>query len=116
MHRFIFKRLLMMVPIVIGVSFLIFVIIDMIPGDPGTNLLGAGALQEDVDMLNEELGYNLPLLQRYGKYMYNAIFRLDLGRSYATKKPVLTEIGNRLPVSLRWLSMPSSSRWCLASP
>ena len=100
MHRFILKRLLMMVPIVIGVSLLIFVIIDLVPGDPGSNLLGAGARQEDIDLLNAQLGYNRPLLQRYGMYMYNAIFRLDLGRSYSTKKPVFNEVTNRLPVSL----------------
>jgi len=80
---------------------LIFMIIDMIPGDPGSILLGAGARQEDIDMLNEELGWDKPLLQRYGIYMFNAVFKLDLGTSYATKRPVMTEIGNRLPVSLR---------------
>ena len=91
----------MMIPIVLGVSLLIFVILDLIPGDPGSNLLGAGARQEDIDLLNEQLGYNLPLIQRYGIYMYNAIFKLDLGRSYSTKKPVFNEVINRLPVSLR---------------
>jgi len=91
----------MMIPIVLGVSLLIFVILDLIPGDPGSNLLGAGALQEDIDLLNEQLGYNKPLFQRYGIYMYSAIFKMDLGRSYSTKKPVFTEVVNRLPVSLR---------------
>jgi len=91
----------MMIPIVLGVSLLIFVILDLIPGDPGSNLLGAGARQEDIDMLNEQLGYNKPLIQRYGIYMYNAIFKMDLGRSYSTKKPVFNEVVNRLPVSLR---------------
>jgi len=90
----------MLIPIVLGVSLLIFMIIDMIPGDPGSMLLGAGARQEDIDMLNEELGYNQPFFRRYANYMGNAIFRFDLGRSYATKRPVLDEIGNRLPVSL----------------
>ncbi|MCL2768275.1 MAG: ABC transporter permease [Synergistaceae bacterium] len=93
----------MMIPIVIGVSFLIFVIIDMVPGDPGSNLLGAGARQEDIDLLNEQLGYNRPLLERYGLYMYNAVFKLDLGNSYSTKKPVFTEFAGRLPVSL-WVA------------
>ena len=101
LHRFIIKRLLMMIPIVIGVSFLIFVIIDMIPGDPGSNLLGAGASQEDIDLMNQQLGYNRPLLERYVKYMYDAVFHFDFGKSYATKKPVLNEIANRLPVSLK---------------
>lgn len=90
----------MMIPIIIGVSLLIFFIIDMVPGDPGSNLLGPGARQEDIDLMNAQLGYNRPLLQRYGLYMYNAVFRLDLGKSYSTKKPVFTEVAARLPVSL----------------
>ncbi|MDR1649503.1 MAG: ABC transporter permease, partial [Synergistaceae bacterium] len=100
MYRFVLRRLLMMIPIIIGVSFLIFIIIDLIPGDPGSNLLGPGARQEDIDLMNEQLGYNRPLLRRYGAYMYNAAFKLDLGKSYSTKKPVFTEVVNRLPVSL----------------
>lgn len=101
LHRFIIKRLFMMIPIVLGVSFLIFMIIDMVPGDPGSNLLGAGASQEDIDLMNQQLGYNRPFLERYVKYMYDAVFHLDFGKSYATKKPVLNEIANRLPVSLK---------------
>ncbi|MDR1377775.1 MAG: ABC transporter permease [Synergistaceae bacterium] len=100
MYRFVFKRLLMMIPIIIGVSFLIFIIIDLVPGDPGSNLLGPGARQEDIDLMNEQLGYNRPLLQRYGIYMYNAIFKLDVGKSYSTKKTVFTEVVDRLPISL----------------
>jgi peptide/nickel transport system permease protein len=100
LYRFILKRLFMMIPIIIGVSLLIFFIIDMVPGDPGSNLLGPGARQEDIDLMNAQLGYNRPLLQRYGLYMYNAVFRLDLGKSYSTKKPVFTEVAARLPVSL----------------
>jgi len=100
-YRFIIKRLLMMIPIVLGVSLLIFVILDFIPGDPGSNLLGAGARQEDIDLLNEQLGYNKPLIQRYGIYMYGAVFKFDLGRSFSTKKPVFNEVTGRLPVSLR---------------
>jgi peptide/nickel transport system permease protein len=90
----------MMIPIIIGVSLLIFIIIDLVPGDPGSNLLGPGARQEDIDLMNAQLGYNRPLLQRYGIYMYNAIFKLDLGKSYSTKKTVFTEVTDRLPVSL----------------
>jgi peptide/nickel transport system permease protein len=93
----------MMIPIVIGVSLLIFIIIDMVPGDPGSNLLGPGARQEDIDMMNRQLGYDLPILHRYGIYMYNAVFEFDLGKSYSTKKPVFTEVANRLPVSL-WVA------------
>jgi peptide/nickel transport system permease protein len=100
MHRYIIRRILFFVPIVIGVSFIIFSILYLIPGDPGTIILGAGALQVDIDRLNAELGYNLPFFERYLRYLYNAFFRFDLGISYATKLPVFQEVIARLPVSI----------------
>lgn len=100
MYRYVIKRLLLMIPIVLGVSFVIFSILAITPGDPGTMILGAGALQADVDALNHELGYDLPFLQRYFKYVYNAVFRFDFGISYYTKLPVFTETLTKAPISM----------------
>ncbi len=60
MYRYVLKRILMMIPMVLGVSFIIFSIMYFIPGDPGSNILGPGARQADIDLLNEQLGYNKP--------------------------------------------------------
>ena len=56
MIRYVIKRILLMVPIMIGVSFIVFTILNIVPGDPARAMLGEGALQEDVDALNHELG------------------------------------------------------------
>ena len=90
-----------MIPIIIGVSFLIFVMIDIIPGDPGSILLGdRGGTQQEIDLLNDQLGYNRPLLVRFASYMYDMVFRFDLGTSYSSNAPVGTEIASRLPITI----------------
>ncbi|MGI6790608.1 ABC transporter permease [Aminivibrio sp.] len=100
LHRYIWKRMLLLIPVVLGVSFIIFSILYIIPGDPGSIILGPGAMQADIDKLNAELGYNLPFFQRYFRYIFNAFFRFDLGISYASRLPVFSEVFARLPVSL----------------
>jgi len=100
MHKYIFKRILLMIPIIIGVSFIIFTILNLLPGDPGTMILaGTGASREDIAKLNHELGYDLPFFERYFKYMINVITKLDFGSSYMTRLSVREEILNRIPIS-----------------
>ena len=70
-----------MIPVALGVSFIIFTIMYFIPGDPGTNILGASASPEAVQQLNEELGYYDPFLVRYFNYIADAVTG-DLGQSY----------------------------------
>ena len=89
-----------MIPIVIGVSFIIFTILAFIPGDPGSIILGPGATQVEINELNRQLGYDLPFLQRYVSYMYNAFILRDFGISYATRLPVFQQIMQRLPISI----------------
>ena len=100
MYRYIIKRLIAMIPIIIGVSFIIFTILYFIPGDPATNILGPGATEEAINQLNEELGYNDPFLVRYVTYIKNALTG-DLGKSYSNKLPILGEIAKRIPVSAK---------------
>ena len=88
-----------MIPVVLGVSFIIFTIMYFIPGDPASNILGVGASPEAVAQLNEELGYNDPFIVRYVNYISDAVLHLDLGTSYQNKLPVTGEIAKRLPVS-----------------
>lgn len=98
MHKYVLKRLLLMIPVALGVSFIIFTIMYFIPGDPGTNILGASASPEAVQQLNEELGYYDPFLVRYFNYIADAVTG-DLGQSYQSKLPVAEEIAKKLPVS-----------------
>ena len=99
MYRYVIKRLLLMIPVVLGVSFIIFTIMYFIPGDPASNILGVGASPEAVAQLTEELGYNDPFIVRYVNYISDAVLHLDLGTSYQNKLPVTGEIAKRLPVS-----------------
>lgn len=100
MYRYILKRLLLIIPILIGVTIIIFGIMELTPGDPASIILGAGADQESIDMLNEELGYNRPVGERFVSYIFNVVTKLDFGTSYRTRLPVFDSIKDRIPVSV----------------
>ena len=96
MSRYIFRRLLMLIPVVLGVALFIFAIMDFTPGDPAVMILGEGATQEEYANLHAKLGLNDPLLLRYARYVWNALHG-DFGTSYRTGIPVFQEIATRLP-------------------
>ena len=100
MLKYIGKRLLWMLPVVLGISFILFTIMDLTPGDPARVILGEYASQEDVDALREERGLNDNFFVRYGKYIVSAVTG-DLGQSYRTGVPVVEEIAARFPVTLK---------------
>ncbi len=100
MRQYILKRLLLMVPIIIGISFLLFTIEELTPGNPARLLLGEYAAQEDVDQLAEEMGLNDGFFVRYGRWLTNALHG-DLGTSYRTKENVIYEIRDRFPATLQ---------------
>ncbi|MBS4024343.1 MAG: ABC transporter permease [Clostridia bacterium] len=99
MYRYLFKRVIMLIPIMIGITFIIFSIMDLTPGDPGTIVLGPMATPEEIKVFNEQLGYNKSFMIRYFDYLLNAI-RGDFGTSYITGLPVFNEIFLRFPVTL----------------
>lgn len=96
MIKFIFKRLLALIPVLVGVSLLVFFILDLAPGDPAKTILGEQARPEDIAQLREEMGLDDPFFVRYGRYMLDLV-QGDLGISYKTKDPVGEEIWARLP-------------------
>lgn len=100
MSKYVIKRLLLIIPMVLGVAIIVFSIINVIPGDPGRRMLGPMATQEQVDMLNEQLGYHLPFLQRLGNYLVDLI-RLDFGNSYQDGVPVIQKLLANFPYTLR---------------
>lgn len=99
MLKFILKRLLMLIPIIIGISFICFVIMSFTPGDPARIILGDRAPNEAVAQLRQEMGLNDPMIVQYGRYMLHA-FQGDFGRSYLTQEPVLNAVFTRFPVTL----------------
>lgn len=100
MTKYIIKRLLLVIPMVLGVAIIVFSIINAIPGDPGRRMLGPMATQEQVDLLNEQLGYHLPFVQRLGSYL-NDLIHLDFGNSYQDGTPVFEKIMHNFPYTLR---------------
>jgi peptide/nickel transport system permease protein len=74
---------------------------SLTPGDPGRIILGEAAPQEAVDQVNHELGIDRPYLERFTDYLYKAIFKLDFGTSYRTKKPVFDDVIARVPTSIK---------------
>ncbi len=99
MSKYILKRILLLFPVLLGVSFIVFTIMSLSPGDPGTSILGPGATLEDIQRVNEELGYYDPFIVRYADYIIG-VLQGDFGDSYRTSQPVFTEIFNRFPTTL----------------
>lgn len=98
MAKYIAKRLLMMIPVLIGISFILFTVLKMTPGDPARMILGESALQEDVEALREEMGLNDNFFVQYFNYM-KGVVKGDLGKSYTTNLPVTQEILARIPTT-----------------
>ena len=99
MGRFILKRLLMMIFVFFGVTFFVFFLMALAPGDPATIILGEQAAEEDILALREELGLNDPLAIRYVDYVWD-VMHLDFGMSYKTRQPVIDSIMEMLPNTL----------------
>ncbi len=99
MHKFIIKRILMMFPVLLAVSFVIFTLLYFTPGNPAVTMLGESADPKDIAALEEELGLNDPFFVRYVKYVANAVTG-DFGISYDSKQPVSEEIFARFPTTL----------------
>lgn len=100
MYKYVLKRLGMMIPVILGVTVIIFLILSYSPGDPARLVLGEMASEESVEMWREEHGLNDPVSLRYVKYMGN-IAKGDFGTSYKTGRPVSTEIFQRFPITFR---------------
>ena len=100
MHRYVIQRLLMLIPVIIGVSFLVYFIMDLAEGDPVYMIVGENASPEIIEATREEYGFNDPLLVRYGRYMYDLLHG-DLGTSYISKKDVFDSFMECLPVTIK---------------
>ena len=99
MAGYILNRLLSAIPVLLGITVIVFLIMAMIPGDPATAILGSFATPENVEKLNRDLGLDAPLVQRYFIWLGNLLTG-DLGRSYALNRPVLDEILDRFSATL----------------
>ncbi|HXX37091.1 MAG TPA: ABC transporter permease [bacterium] len=99
MLKFALWRLVELVPVLVGVSILVFFFIHLIPGDPAVVMAGDIATPKDIAAIRTRLGLDQPLDVQYLKYMAH-LFHGDLGQSIQTNSPIAAELGDRLPASL----------------
>ena len=99
MIAYIIKRLLSAIPVLLGISVIVFIIMALIPGDPATAILGSFATPENVEKLNRDLGLDKPMVQRYFIWLGNML-QGDFGRSFSLNKDVLDEIFERFGATL----------------
>jgi len=93
------KRLLALIPVLLGLTIIVFGIMTLIPGDPATAILGSYATPENVARINQDLGLDKPLWQQYFLWIQN-LLQGDLGRSYSLNRPVLDEVIERFSATL----------------
>ena len=98
MLRYLVRRLLLTIPVLLGVATLVFSLIHLVPGDPAQAMLGDGASAQDIAELRASLGLDRPLLDQYVTFLRHAITG-DLGRSFRTGQPVTTMIVERIPAT-----------------
>ena len=98
MFRYFIRRVLLAVPVLLGVATLVFSLIHLVPGDPAQAMLGDGAAPQDVAELRTSLGLDQPLLTQYTSFLRHAIAG-DLGKSFRTGQPVTTMIMERVPAT-----------------
>ena len=99
MGRYILFRAAASVPVLLGITIIVFVILSLIPGDPATAILGSYATPENVARLNAQLGLDRPLVERYFIWLGN-LLQGDLGRSFSLNRPVIDEILERFNATL----------------
>lgn len=101
MIKFIIKRVLWMIPVLIGVIFVVYTINTFTPGDPVVAVLGSTFTQEEYDAKEAELGLDKPFLVQFFNYVKNIVTKFDFGSSYQSGRPVGEEIMERFPITLK---------------
>ncbi|MFA5577264.1 MAG: ABC transporter permease [Tissierellaceae bacterium] len=100
MIKYILRRLMFLIPVVIAVTFVVFFIVSLSPGNIAAMIIGDGATKESIEQLTEEMGLNDPIIVQYGRYISKLVTG-DMGKSYATGKDVSSEIASRFPNTLK---------------
>jgi ABC-type dipeptide/oligopeptide/nickel transport system permease component len=93
--RFVVARLLWTIPVVLGVSLIVFGIMKMVPGDVAQVIAGTEGTAEDIELIRRSLGLDRPVHEQYLIFLGNSL-QGDFGRSAVTKRPVVEEIGSRV--------------------
>lgn len=104
-----------MIPVVIGITFLVFMIMQLAPGDPVQMILGDNASPEAVEAMRDEMGLNDNVLVQYGRYLVNLV-QGDMGTSYVNKRPVADEVFSRVPATFKLAAVAAVVSIVIAIP
>ena len=116
MIRSVAKRFLMLIPLVLCITFVVYGLMSLAPGDPASIMLPSNAPQEQKDALNHKLGYDRPFLVKYADFVYNLVFKGDFGISYRTQQPIINEFKTRLPISITLAFTSLTLAACIGIP
>jgi peptide/nickel transport system permease protein len=108
--RYIVRRIIALIPILLGVSILVFSLVRLIPGDPITVMLGEKARVEHIERVREELGFNRPIYIQYVEWL-GRVLRGDLGKSIFNLTPVIAELRQRLPATIELVIVAMVIGW-----
>ena len=115
MLKYIIRRIIAMIPVVIGITFLVFMIMQLAPGDPVQMILGDNASPEAVEAMCDEMGLNDNVLIQYGRYLVN-LAQGDMGTSYVNKRPVADEVFSRVPATFKLAAVAAVVSIVIAIP
>lgn len=101
MWRYVLRRLVLAIPVLIGVTMGVFLMAELVPGDPATVLAGETASPETIQRIRDELGLDQAIPVRYAKFLERLVLHGSLGESTRTHREVLVEIMDRLPYTLQ---------------
>lgn len=104
MAKYILKRLLILIPTLLGISFIVFSLLYLSPGDAALAAAGPNATKETVEAIRESLGLNDPFIVQYGNYLKNLVFHFDLGKSYQSGRSVTETLLRVFPTTIKLAS------------
>lgn len=104
MTKYILKRLLILIPTLLGVSFIVFSLLYLSPGDAALAAAGPNATKETVEAIRQKLGLNEPFLVQYGNYLKNLVLHFDLGKSYQSGRSVTEALLRVFPTTIKLAS------------
>src|SRR5580700_5084595 len=113
--RYAGKRLLFLLPQLLVVSFIVFFLIRLLPGDPAYLLAGQFATPERIAQVRHDLGLDRPLLDQYGIYLGN-VMHGDFGMSWRTSQNVLADVAQRLPATLELIILSGGASVVIGVP
>ena len=101
MLKYAIRRIFMLIPVILSVMFILFTILYFTPGDPARIALGEEATPETIESFRREHGLDDPFFVQFGRYVFNAVTKFDLGYSYNMKSPVSQELAIRIPTTMK---------------